>query len=384
MSKIIKLSLLSTIICLTLAIGIVVFAQDTATVTPQDLEVKDQKLLPDSPFYFLKEWSRSIQSLLTFDQVKKAELKEKFANEKLIELQKLTEKGVKESVIEKATEKYSQEIDKIKEEVDKIKNTAKENPKAESFLDKFTKQQLLHQEILQKLENQVPVQVLEKIKEAREKHLEKFFDVMQKLEDKTKIVTRIEKKVSEQVKGDFKEFEAMEIFKNLKEKAPEALKDSLNKMEENNLRKLENKVKSLSTEKQEQLNEYINELSGDKEKQLEILENLRTELSDKPAIQEKLKEVREKIIEKVREREATKNCPAVEKPSSDFCEKGRIVVKKDEKGCVAAFQCVVTENILGKPCQTDADCGNPNPATPQAGESIIQYRCVQNKCALQL
>ena len=97
------------------------------------------------------------------------------------------------------------------------------------------------------------------------------------------------------------------------------------------------------------------------------------------------KEARKRILEKVKIKPLpTTTCPAVEKPSSDFCEKGRIVVKKDEKGCIAAFQGVVTENILGKPCQTDADCGNPSPATPQAGESIIQYRCIQNKCALQL
>lgn len=157
---------------------------ETIDVQPQDLEVSEPKLLPDSSFYFLKNWVREIQSVFTFNSVKKAELKLKFANEKLMEIKKIAEKTGNSEAIKKATENYQQEIEKIKNQAEKIKENAEENPEVNKFLDKFIKQQALHQKLLQKLETQVPPEVLEKIKEVREKHLEKFEEVMTKLENR--------------------------------------------------------------------------------------------------------------------------------------------------------------------------------------------------------
>jgi len=160
-----------------------------AVVTPEniqasDLGVSEPKLLSDSPFYFLKEWKRGIQSFLTFNSVKKIELRGKIASEKLLELRKLAENGVKPEIIQKATDKYNQEMEKIKNQAEKIKDTAESSPAVNKFLDKFTEQQTLHQQILEKLQDQVPLQVYQKIEEARTKHLEKFEEVMQKLETK--------------------------------------------------------------------------------------------------------------------------------------------------------------------------------------------------------
>ena len=52
-------------------------------VQAQDLGITEPNILPDSPFYFLKEWGRGIQSFFTFGQLKKSELEVKFANERL-------------------------------------------------------------------------------------------------------------------------------------------------------------------------------------------------------------------------------------------------------------------------------------------------------------
>jgi len=153
-------------------------------IQPQDLEVSEPKALPDSPFYFLKNWAREIQSVLTFNPVKKAELRMKFANEKLMEAEKIAKKTDKPEIIKKATENYQKEVEKVKAQVDKIKEKAKDNLQVDKFLNKFIDQQILHQKLLQKLENQVSPEAFEKIEEAREKHLEIFQDVMLKLEDR--------------------------------------------------------------------------------------------------------------------------------------------------------------------------------------------------------
>ncbi|PIW90581.1 MAG: hypothetical protein COZ92_00300, partial [Candidatus Nealsonbacteria bacterium CG_4_8_14_3_um_filter_40_11] len=87
MANLAKLSLSLLAICL-LGSGLAVFAEGN-NVQPEDLGVSSPNILPDSPLYIFKTWARGIQSFFTFDSLAKAKLKEKFANEKLMELKKM-------------------------------------------------------------------------------------------------------------------------------------------------------------------------------------------------------------------------------------------------------------------------------------------------------
>jgi len=100
-------------------------------------------------------------------------------------------------IIKKATENYQKEMEKIKEQTEKIKEKAKENPKVESFLDKFTHQQILHQKLLQKLETQVSPETLEKIKEVRKEQLERFQEIMLKFKGKKEAISEKKEEISE-------------------------------------------------------------------------------------------------------------------------------------------------------------------------------------------
>jgi len=436
-----KIFLLSSV--LVLVAGFVVFAQEEIVppevteainldenIQPVDLEIGEPKLLPDSPFYFLKNWGRGIQQIFTFNPVKKAELRLKFANEKLMEVKKIVEKTKGPEVIKKATENYRQEVEEVKNQVDKIKEKARENPQVESFLDKFLHQQTLHQKLLQKLETQVPPQAFEKIKEARERHLERFQEVMLKLEDRhEKITEKLDKILEEQKGSEFKQFKNLEVLKNLEEKVPEEAKAAIRKAEENTLKRLQGDLEKMSPEDQEKFKDYIEKISGEKEKQLEILENLKSEM---PELKEKLEKGKEKIIEKIEEKGKKMNCPEIEKPASGFCSEGRIVVKKDEKGCVVSFECVIPSEIeipekpekpevcitlwdpvcgkdgktysnscfaklaevevaykgtcTKKECQTDADCPQPRcgPTGTLHAKCIgVKAKCIDEKCQIQ-
>ena len=62
-------------------------------INPEDLGVGDPKILPDSPFYFLKNWMRRVRGFIAFSPTAKAKLAEKLASEKLLELNKMVVKN---------------------------------------------------------------------------------------------------------------------------------------------------------------------------------------------------------------------------------------------------------------------------------------------------
>ncbi|MDI6603311.1 MAG: DUF5667 domain-containing protein [Patescibacteria group bacterium] len=344
-------------------------------VQPQDLGISEPKLLPDSPFYFLKNWARGIQNLVTINPVKKAELRMKFANEKLMEVKKIVELKKNPEIIKKATENYQQEVERIKKQAEKIKEKVVENPQVESFFDIFIHQQTLHQKLLQKLETQVPSEVFEKIKKTREEHLERFKDVMLKLEDRKEKITEKLDKILEKHKGSkFKNFKNLEVLKNLEEKVPEEAKEAIQKAQENALKRLQEDLERMSPEDQEKFKEYLEKISGDKEKQLEIMENLKARIKKAPAtpirieLKKILQESEEEALEKIAEKLEKLDCPLwTTRPAPGFCKEGRVVFEKDpETGCPLPPKCIVPGEIEipekpGKPafCITlwDPVCG---------------------------
>jgi hypothetical protein len=319
-------------------------AQDVTldeTVSAQDLGVKEPRLLPDSPFYFAKNWWRGLRLGFTFNPVKKAELQERFANEKLLELKKLAAKKKDPKILEKAINNYQKEIERVKTRAEALKGRVKNKARLESFLDKFIRHQALHQRILEKLETKVPPQAIEKIKQARKRHLERFRDVMLKLEDKDKIPERLEKSL-EKIKGSkFRAIKHLELLKRLEEKAPEDKKEAIQKAEERMLEKFKARMEKMSPQEQERFEKYLEKIRGDKEKHLEILENLRSEIKERPELKKRLEASRVRVLRRIKEKAAEKNCPQWTPPAPGFCKEGRVIIKRDKKGCPLPPQCIV-------------------------------------------
>jgi len=355
MPNLIKFSLILGVIFL--GFGLIIFAQELApevmeavnldeNIQPEDLEIGEPRILPDHPLYFLKNWGRSIRLFFAFRPVTKAELRLKFANEKLMEVKKLIAIRKDPEIIKKGIENYQEEIEKIKNQTDNIEEKAKDNPGVEKFLDKFLHQGILHQKLLSKLENQVPSESFEKIKEAREKHLERFQEVMLTLEDRKEMIAeKLDETLEGQKGSKYKNFKNLEILLQLEEKVPEVAKDAIRKAQENSLKRLKGDLEKMSTEDQERFEGYLERISGEKEKHLEIMENLRLELRERPEIGEGIIRAREKVIEMVRVRTEELNCPEIEKPAPDFCKEGRIIIKRDTKGCITSFDCLIPADI---------------------------------------
>ena len=355
MSKIIHFSLLMIIGLMLVSVSSVL-GQVTSTeeVTPginedieldenveaSDLGVSEPTLLPESPFYFLKNWGRGIRVFFTFNSVKKADLRLRFSAEKLLELRKLAEKTENPEILKKAVENYEKENEEIRNRVEKIKEKANENPEIGKFLDKFTKHEILHQKILEKLEEQVPEDTFQRIEQVRERHLEKFGEVMEKLEDKDMIQERLEKNFKEIKGSPFKDLGNLEILKGMEEKAPEQAKEAVKKARENIFVNLKNRVEKMSSENQERFKNYI-ENTQESEEKMEILEGIKLELRENLQIQGTLNQARESLLERVQQREREMSCAPIGLPGPDFCPKGRIISQRDENGCIIEYKCII-------------------------------------------
>jgi hypothetical protein len=368
MRRIIKLTLSASIICLGLGIGFVGFAhaQETSTantatantatatssdqnaegitqevnldenVSAADLGIKEPKLLPDSPLYFLKNWARGIQSFFTFNPVKKFELKSKFASEKLIEMKEMIKQNKNPKLIEKATENYENEIDRVKKISDKIKEKAEKNPKLNKFLDKWTRHQLLQQRLLEKLGKQAPAKAFKKIEAARQKHLERFKDVMLKLENNDKLPERLEKAIREQKGSRFKGIKALEVLRRLENTVPDEAKEAIKKAEENILKNTQERLEKMPQQKREMLKDYIEKISGDPMEHMKILQDITTV----PQLKGLRKTLMKRAAERIEKKAEEKGCPQWVPPTPGFCPKGRVVIKRDANGCPLPPKCI--------------------------------------------
>ena len=262
-------------------------------VSAEDLNIEEPSLLPDSPFYFFKEWGRNIRSFFTFDSVAKMELENQYANEKLLELKKLVEENRSEQAIKETNEEYQRRVRKIEE----IAERAQQKEGVSSFLDKYTNHQILHQRILEKLEQQVPEEAFERIRETREEHLERFKEVMLKLEEGEQIPERIADAIEKQKGNEFKEFKNMEIMERIREKMPEEIQEKLEEKQNQMLERLRNKIENAPEEQQERFQNYVKEVPGDAGTKLRIMERIEAQVKEKPILRQRMQETKSQIIE---------------------------------------------------------------------------------------
>ncbi len=270
-------------------------------ITAEDLGIKEPTILPDSPFYFTKNWRRGIQSFFTFNPIKKAELKLKFSNEKLLETKKMVEKGASSEKITIALNNYQNEIAKIKEEVEKRGLKMDGNPKVEKFFEKLIDRNLKHQRLLDKLEKQLPEDSFQKIEEIKERVLEKFTNTSLKITDSEKFQEKLEKIAKEQKGSRFKHIKNLEVLMRVEEKVPENAKEAIKKAQENVLKRLKGDLEAIPEEEKPILKKYLEKIGGNEMRHLQIISNLET--TELPSdIRKIVEEGKEKSIKRIDKR----------------------------------------------------------------------------------
>ena len=139
-----------------LIIGIGVLAQNDELPSPG--------ITPDNPFYFLKSWKESIQTFFTFGAENKAKQFLHLAEVRLVEYQKMIEKG-KIEIAQRTFEKYEKQLNQALEKAEKAKEKGKDVEELAALIAEKT---LKHQEVLMEVFDKVSEQAKTAIQKAIE------------------------------------------------------------------------------------------------------------------------------------------------------------------------------------------------------------------------
>lgn len=125
-------------------------------------EVSDPGILPDSPFYFVKGWGRTIRLFFTFDTSKKAEWELRFASEDALAIERLCQKAECE-LAEKHCEKFQERFQRAIQWMERARQEGKD---VEELIEKVKENHLRQQQVLAGVLEKVPEQAREGILNA--------------------------------------------------------------------------------------------------------------------------------------------------------------------------------------------------------------------------
>jgi eight-cysteine-cluster-containing protein len=221
-----------------------VFAQDGTEIQPEELEVKEPKILPNSGAYPIKEFFRNFRLFFIRSPVKKAELRLKFANEKLMEVKELVKSEENKELVEKTLSSYQDELEKLKNEIQRLNKEDKEK-----FLEKYINHALKQQMVLENIASQVKGEVYEKILANRQRHLERFKEVMEKVENKERLKEKIKETIDEVVAvAPLRAVKVYETIREVEEKVPKEIKPEIEEIKKEMVSKTTEVIKVLPPE----------------------------------------------------------------------------------------------------------------------------------------
>ena len=219
-------------------IAIFVFSLFSFSVLAEEVDVSAEELGVREPGFlsWVKNTFSTVQLWLTRDLVKKSELELKKANRQIVKAREIVQNNADDEKLQnkfnKIDEKYQGFIDGINNRMQKFKEENPDSDKFNSFLDKYTNQQMLHQEIMKKIQEQVPEAVMAKIQEKRQEHLDNFGEVMNKLQEREEFKERLGSIVNDEQQRIESRVRQMEIIDELGETAVPEVRERIREMKE--------------------------------------------------------------------------------------------------------------------------------------------------------
>jgi hypothetical protein len=274
-------------------------------VSADDMEVGDPRILPNSRLYGLKNFWRRTRVMTTRSPVKKAELQLRYAGERFIEAQKLSQSvdGAElddvAEVVTRTIERARSDMRAISERTEQLRD-AKQDRAAdvERFLDRVADRSMKQSKMLDRLEERAPDAVRVRIAEAREQMAGHVADVVEQVDDAELVADRFSRALDNQRGGTFKDFKNVEILKRIEAKAPEAVKVHFRAAQERAVERLKDRVQDGGEGEFERFDRYVRDLSGDTVRHFEVLDDVRSK-ADLPAdFVRKIDALKSKAIER--------------------------------------------------------------------------------------
>ncbi len=271
-------------------------------VTTSDLGLENPGILPTSPFYFLKEIQRKIQTFLTVNPVSKAELSLKFANERAAEIKKLEEVAPQKiSAISKAVNNYRDDVERLQKTISSLAGTS-ENKNINDLLDKLVDRALTHEQLFEELKARFgdDKDLGAKIQTGQSAMQEVVAQIPQRFEDAEAFKNRIEKGLENQpIKklNELQSLRAIEILNQIKSKLPEASQAKIDEVKSDLIKKFETEISKLKTQDLENLLNTVNveSIPGGSTNRIETLEEIKS-LINLDAIRAKISAAKDKVI----------------------------------------------------------------------------------------
>lgn len=277
--------------------------QADTQVTAQDLGIHEPTILPNSPFYFIKEWGRDITSFFTFDPTKKAELANTYANEKLIELQKLAEQNASAKDIKDAVANYQNSINDLNDKISQIKDKSTNNRELTNFLTNFTKQQILQEKALRTIiTDQVSTDVSDTVKNAEDTQIKNFGTIVSDLQQAKQDVR---KQIMDGLQGlpgsQLKDFSTLELLNNIEQNATGTAEQTIKSITDTIQQNLQDSLKNLPVQEQQKIQDYLQNIPGDKGIYNDVLKNVAPAIQGSPEFTKNLMDIEQNLQNSIME-----------------------------------------------------------------------------------
>lgn len=203
----------------------------TQSIKTVEEPIYTPKLLPDSPFYFLKTIKERIELFLAQTPEAQAEKYAELATRRIAEVKQLVKKE-KPGFVEKLMKKHKEHLDKAEEKIEEAKKKGRDVERVLAIVAEATS---IHQKVLAEVYEKVPEQAKEAIEHAMEvssRGQERALEAISK-EKREELREHIEERIG-QKKTKIKEIleKRLEKVKEKSEKVEEKLGEVEEKLEE--------------------------------------------------------------------------------------------------------------------------------------------------------
>ena len=290
------------ILCLFVLIGLILMPRLNAFAEPNNqnmaqekLELEDPGLLPTSPFYFFKNAFQNVKSALTFNPVKRAQLKMKYANQKILEAKELAKEKNNSEFISKSIEGYQKNIEDISKITQKAKKQIQEQDK--DFVNNTLGQILKQNQSLDNIEKNLSKTVKERIRQSREKANQNNAEILSNTANEKTLKKQIQDSIKDQKGDKFKEFKDLAILKRIQNHSPEKIKDIIEESSEYTLSSFKEKLQNMEPEQRKKFDEYVNNAGGNNVTHFQLLKKLEKDSSIE--LKEQIEKARKRVVKEI-------------------------------------------------------------------------------------